>query len=85
MISPFCEGFLFTKLRVDKILAKISELTVLYTMYTKISLKKICDEVTEDLIDICNVIFFKDNEKKKWGTFILCYVLGQLSSVKRLA
>ena len=31
-----------------------------------------------------NVRFFKEIEKK-WGMFILCYVFGQLSSVKRLA
>ena len=32
-----------------------------------------------------NVRNFKEIEKKKWGIFIICYVIGQLSSIKRLA
>ena len=40
-------------------------------------------EVTEDIFDMSNVrIFNKEIEKKKWGMFIICYVFGQLSSVK---
>ena len=35
--------------------------------------------------DMSNVRKFKEIEKKKKGMFILCYVFGQLSSVKRLA
>ena len=45
--------------------------------------KKIYDEVTEDMSNLR--IFNKEIEKKKWGMFILYYVFGQLSSVKRLA
>ena len=41
--------------------------------------------MTEDIFDMSNVRIFKEIEKKKWGMFILCYVFGQLSSVKRLA
>ena len=51
----------------------------------EMSLKKIYDEVTEDIFDMSNVRTFKEIEKKKWEMFILCYVFGQLSSVKRLA
>ena len=48
--------------------------------------KKIYDEVTEDIFDMSNVnIFDIEFEKKKLGMFILCYVFGQLSTVKRLA
>ena len=49
------------------------------------SLKKIYDVVTEDTFEMSNVIPFKEIEKKKWEMFILCYVFGQLSSVKLLA
>ena len=51
------------------------------------SLKMIYDEVTEDIhvFEMSNVRILKEIEKKKWGMFILCYVFGQLSSVKRLA
>ena len=47
----------------------------------------IYDEVTEDIhvFEMSNVRILKEIEKKKWGMFILCYVFGQLSSVKRLA
>ena len=45
--------------------------------------KKIYDEVTEDMSNLR--IFNKEIEKKKWGMFILYYVFGQVSSVKRLA
>ena len=39
------------------------------------SLKKIYDEVTEDIFDMSNVRIFKEIGKKKWGgVFILCYV-----------
>ena len=51
----------------------------------EISLKKIYDEMTEDIFDMSSVRIFKEIEKKKWGMFTLCYVFGQLSSVKRLA
>ena len=47
----------------------------------EISLKKIYDEVTEDIIDMSNVRIFKEIGKKTWGMFILCYVFGQLSPV----
>ena len=40
---------------------------------------------SEDKFDMSNVGNFKEIEKKKWGMLILCYVFGQLSSVKRLA
>ena len=49
------------------------------------SLKKIYDEVTEDIFDMSDVIIFKEIEKKKWGMFILCYVFDQLSSDNCLA
>ena len=52
----------------------------------KYLLKKIYDEVTEDIFDMSNVrIFNKEIEKKKRGMFILCHFFGQLSSVKHLA
>ena len=52
----------------------------------KYLLKKIYDEVIEDIFGMSNVRIFKEIEKnKKWGMFILCYGFGQLSSVKRLA
>ena len=52
----------------------------------EISLKKIYDEVTEEIFDMSNErLFFKEIEKKKWGMFIHCYVFGQLSSFKHLA
>ena len=47
--------------------------------------KKIYDEVTEDIFYMSNVRILKEIEKRKWVIFILCYVFGQLSSVKRLA
>ena len=49
------------------------------------TLKNIYDEVTEDIFDVSNVRIFKENEREKLGMFILCYVFGQLSSVKSLA
>ena len=50
--------------------------------HSNLSLKqKIYDEVTEDIFDMSNVRIFKEIERKKWGMFILCYVIGQLSSV----
>ena len=53
--------------------------------YQEISLKNIYDEVTHDIFDMSIVRFFKEIEKKKIRMSILCYVFGQLSSVKRLA
>ena len=45
--------------------------------------------MTEDIFDVSNVRIFTEIEKKKkmggGGMFILCYVFGQLSSVKRMA
>ena len=43
--------------------------------------------MTEDIFDMCNcnVKILKEFERKQWGMFILWYVFGQLSSVKRLA
>ena len=39
--------------------------------------------MTEDIFDMNNVRIFKEIEKKKKiGMFILCYVFGQLSSVR---
>ena len=32
--------------------------------------------MTEDIFDMSNVRIFKEIEEKKWGIFILCYVLG---------
>ena len=51
----------------------------------KYLLKMIYDEVREDIFDTSNVRMVKESDKKKMGMFILCYVFGQLSSVKRLA
>ena len=52
----------------------------------KYILKKIYDEVIEDIFVMSyNMIIFKEIEKKNMGaSFILCYVFGQLSSIKRL-
>ena len=47
------------------------------------SLKKIYDEVTEDIFDMSNMSIFKGIEEKKWRMFILCFIFGQLSSVRR--
>ena len=41
--------------------------------------------MTEDIFDMGNLRIFKEIEKKNWGKFILCYVFGQMGSVKRLA
>ena len=46
----------------------------------EIPLKKIYDEVTEEIFDMSNMRIFKEIEKKT-----ILYVFGQLSSVKRLA
>ena len=51
----------------------------------KYLLKKIYDEVTEDIFDMSNVRIFKEIEKKMGDVYTLLYVFGQLSSVKRLA
>ena len=58
---------------------------VYFVDHNKKYLKKIYDEVTEDIFDMSNVQIFKEIEKKKCGMFILCYIFGQLSSVKHLA
>ena len=60
---------------------------------TRIIFKKIYDEVKEDMFDMSNVSIFNESKKKKKHFFsgvgggcrsILCYVFGQLNSVKRL-
>ena len=50
----------------------------------EISLNKDYDEVIEDVFYMSNMRIFKEIAKKKWGMFIICYVFGQLGSVKRL-
>ena len=52
---------------------------------TRNILKKTYHEVAEGIFDMSNVRIFKEIEKQKWGMFILCYVSGQLSSVKRFS
>ena len=44
-------------------------------------LKKIYDEVTEDIFDMSNVIIFREIEKKKWGDIytLLCLRSAELS------
>ena len=52
----------------------------------KYLLRHIYDEVIEGIFDMINVRILRQKLKsKKKGMFILYYVFGQLSSVKRLA
>ena len=55
-----------------------------YSLVKLYNKANIYDEVTEDIFDMSKVRFFKEIEKKKRGMFILCYVFGQLFSVKGL-
>ena len=48
-----------------------------YNRITKISLKKIYDEVTEDIFDMSNVRLFKEIEKKNEGCFY--FVMSSVS------
>ena len=48
-----------------------------YIFTKKYLLKKIYDEVTEDILDMSNVRIFKKIEKKKWGC--LYFVMSLVS------
>ena len=46
----------------------------------EISIKKIYDEVPEDIFDMSNMVIFKEIEKKTMGMFKLCSVFGHRSA-----
>ena len=81
-ISKTAKSLMYHKINVYSVRAANCKVTGL--VWTRNIFKKIYDEVREDIFDMSNVRIFKEIEKKKWGVFILCYVFGQLSSVKRL-
>ena len=73
-----------TKDNIRGLLYNPEQYRLVFDLLTRNIFKKIYDEVTENIFDMSNVSSLK-KLREKWEMFILCYVFGQLSPVKRLA